>query len=92
VVGEKAYAEALGDRPLPRLDADQMALISALEATGKPVIVVVMVGRPLGLGPGENANALLMAWQGGTRDRRRRGRRPVRQGQPGRPAAGHVAS
>jgi beta-glucosidase len=66
VVGEKSYAEALGDRPLPRLDADQQALIAALEATGKPVIVVVMAGRPLGLGPGESANALLMAWQGGT--------------------------
>jgi beta-glucosidase len=66
VVGEKAYAEALGDRPLPRLDADQQALISALQATGKPVVVVVMAGRPLGLGPAENADALLMAWQGGT--------------------------
>jgi beta-glucosidase len=66
VVGEKAYAEVLGDRPLPRLDQDQQALISALEGTGKPVIVVVEAGRPLGLGPGETANALLMAWQGGT--------------------------
>jgi beta-glucosidase len=66
VVGEKAYAEVLGDRPLPRLDADQQALIAALEATAKPVVVVVMAGRPLGLGPGEQANALLMAWQGGT--------------------------
>jgi beta-glucosidase len=66
VVGEKAYAEGLGDRPLPRLDADQQSLIAALEATGKPVIVVVIAGRPLGLGPGESANALLMAWQGGT--------------------------
>jgi beta-glucosidase len=66
VVGEKAYAEVLGDRPLPRLDADQQALVSALQATGKPVIVVVMAGRPLGLGSAANANALLMAWQGGT--------------------------
>jgi beta-glucosidase len=66
VVGEKPYAEGLGDRPLPRLDNDQQALISALEATGKPVVVVVIAGRPLGLGPGESANALLMAWQGGT--------------------------
>ena len=66
VVGEKAYAEVLGDRPLPRLDADQQAADRALEATGKPVIVVVLAGRPLGLGAGEQANALLMAWQGGT--------------------------
>jgi len=66
VVGEKAYAEVLGDRPLPRLDPDQRQLIAAMEATGKPVVVVVLAGRPLGLGPGENADALLMGWQGGT--------------------------
>src|SRR6516164_6952996 len=65
-VGEKAYAEGLGDNPAPQLAPDQKALISALEATGKPVIVVVLAGRPLGLGPAENANAILMAWQGST--------------------------
>ena len=36
----------------PALPPDQKALISALQATGKPVIVVVIAGRPLGLGPG----------------------------------------
>jgi beta-glucosidase len=65
-VGEKAYAEGLGDNPAPQLPADQKALISALEATGKPVIVVVIAGRPLGLGPAENAAGLLMAYQGST--------------------------
>jgi beta-glucosidase len=66
VVGEKAYAEGLGDNPQPQLPPDQKALISALEATGKPVIVVVLAGRPLGLGPAESANAVLMAYQGST--------------------------
>ena len=66
VVGEKAYAEGLGDNPAPQLPPDQQALISALEATGKPVIVVVIAGRPLGLGPAENAAGLLMAYQGST--------------------------
>jgi beta-glucosidase len=65
-VGEKAYAEGLGDNPAPALPPDQQALISALEATGKPVIVVVIAGRPLGLGPAEQANAILMAYQGST--------------------------
>ncbi len=65
-VGEKAYAEGLGDNPAPALAPDQKALISALEATGKPVIVVVIAGRPLGLGPAESANAVLMAYQGST--------------------------
>jgi beta-glucosidase len=66
VVGEKAYAEGLGDNPSPQLPADQQSLISALEATGKPVIVVVIAGRPLGLGPAEKADSLLMAYQGST--------------------------
>jgi beta-glucosidase len=66
VVGEKAYAEGLGDNPSPALPPDQKALISALEATGKPVIVVVIAGRPLGLGPAESADGLLMAYQGST--------------------------
>ena len=65
-VGEKAYAEGLGDNPAPALPPDQQALISALEATGKPVIVVVIAGRPVGLGPAENADAILMAYQGST--------------------------
>jgi beta-glucosidase len=65
-VGEKAYAEGLGDNPSPQLTPDQQSLVSALEATGKPVIVVVEAGRPLGLGPAEQANAILMAYQGST--------------------------
>jgi beta-glucosidase len=65
-VGEKAYAEGLGDNPSPQLTPDQQAEISALEATGKPVIVVVIAGRPLGLGSAEHANAILMAYQGST--------------------------
>ena len=68
VVGEtRPYAEGLGDDPAPQLDASQKALIAALKATGKSVIVVVVAGRPLGLGPdAESANAILMAWQGST--------------------------
>jgi Glycosyl hydrolase family 3 C-terminal domain len=59
-------AEGLGDNPAPALPADQQALISALEATGKPVIVVVIASRPLGLGSAESASAVLMAYQGST--------------------------
>jgi beta-glucosidase len=66
VVGERAYAEGLGDNPAPQLPPDQQALIAALEGTGKPVIVVVIAGRPLGLGPAEHADAVLTAYQGST--------------------------
>jgi len=65
-VGEKAYAEGLGDNPAPALTPDQQAMITALEGTGKPVVVVVIAGRPLGLGSAEKANAVLMAYQGST--------------------------
>jgi beta-glucosidase len=66
VVGEQPYAEGLGDNPQPRLPDDQQALIAALGATGKPVIVVVIAGRPLGLGPAADADGLLMAYLPGT--------------------------
>jgi beta-glucosidase len=67
VVGEKAYAEGLGDNPTPQLPADQQALIAALEQTNRPVIVVVIAGRPIGLGTAaESANGVLMAYQGST--------------------------
>jgi beta-glucosidase len=69
VVGERAYAEGLGDRPDPVLPADQQRLISALEATGKPVIIVVVAGRPLGFGPDSIVNGaagILMAYLPGT--------------------------
>ncbi len=66
VVGERAYAEGLGDNPTPTLPSDQQALVAALQATGKRVIVVIIAGRPLGLGPAEDASALLMAYLPGT--------------------------
>src|SRR5262249_40740257 len=67
-VGERAYAEGLGDDPAPALPSDQKALIAALEATGKPVIVVVITGRPIGLGAlnEQNAAAIVVSFQGST--------------------------
>src|SRR5436189_1247204 len=66
-VGEKAYAEGLGDNPAPQLPPDQKALIKTLEATGKPVIVVVIAGRPVCLGSdAEHANPIPMTYQGST--------------------------
>ncbi|WP_225978436.1 glycoside hydrolase family 3 N-terminal domain-containing protein [Gandjariella thermophila] len=66
VLGEKPGAEGLNDSESPALTADQQALVSALKATGKPVIVVLETGRPLVLGAAANADALLEGWLPGS--------------------------
>jgi beta-glucosidase len=66
VVGEKPGAEGLADAPQPALAADQQALVASLQATGKPVIVVVIAGRPLVLGPAAGTAGLLAAWLPGS--------------------------
>jgi beta-glucosidase len=66
VVGEQPGAEGLADAPRPELAADQVALVESLQATGKPVIVVVVAGRPLVLHSAASTAGLLMAWLPGT--------------------------
>ncbi|WP_127357239.1 glycoside hydrolase family 3 N-terminal domain-containing protein [Actinacidiphila soli] len=70
VVGEKPGAEGNNDSEAPALSADQQALVDRLQATGKPVAVVVIASRPLVLGSADDAKQLLMAWlpgsEGGT--------------------------
>ncbi len=49
------------------LPGEQEALIEALAATGKPLVVIVMAGRPLAIGNvAEKSNALLYALHGGS--------------------------
>jgi len=49
------------------LPGAQDELISLLDKTGKPLIVVIMAGRPLAIGRLlEEADAVLYAWHGGT--------------------------
>lgn len=49
------------------LPGAQSELISALGKTGKPLIIIVMAGRPLAIGDELNeSDALLYAWHGGT--------------------------
>ena len=89
VVGEPATdsgeASSRSDIDLP---GQQLALVQAIAATGKPYVVVLMNGRPLTI-PwlADNAPALLEAWYPGHRGRRRGRRRAVRQGRSRRQAA-----
>lgn len=66
VLGEKAGAEGPGDVRDPSLSAAQQQLVDSLQQTGKPVIVVVMTGRPRALGGVADANAILQSWLPGT--------------------------
>ncbi len=68
VIGEKPYAEFEGDRPAGiQLDADDVAVLASLKASGVPVVVVLVSGRPVDVGaylPGWNA--LVAAWLPGS--------------------------
>ena len=54
-----------GDRTDIALPRPQAELVEALEATGKPVVVVLQSGSAVALGAAKSANAVLAAWYGG---------------------------
>ncbi len=67
VVGETPYAESMGDKSSLYLsDADRSAVANARKS-GKPVITVIISGRPLILDDvGANSDAIVAAWLPGT--------------------------
>lgn len=66
VAGRPPGAEGPNDQRDPTLPADQQALVSALKATGKPVIVVLIDDRADALGAAASADAILTAWRPGS--------------------------
>jgi beta-glucosidase len=67
VVGEDPYAEGSGDRTKLELGAEDRALIDAAKRSGKPLVIVLLSGRPLILGDVvDSASALVAAWLPGT--------------------------
>ena len=67
VIGETPYAEGNGDRADLNLSEQDIAAVKKMKATGLPVVVVVISGRPLILDPIlESADAILAAWLPGT--------------------------
>ncbi|HYE13332.1 MAG TPA: glycoside hydrolase family 3 N-terminal domain-containing protein [Pyrinomonadaceae bacterium] len=67
VVGEKPYAEMLGDREDLSLDAEDAAAVSNAKRAGVPVVVVLVSGRPLIVNEAlRAADAFLAAWLPGT--------------------------
>src|SRR2546421_405538 len=70
-LGEGSYAETPGNITDLTLGEPQLKLAEAIEATGKPVVLVLVEGRPRVLGPAaDRAQAVLMAYnpsnEGGT--------------------------
>ena len=66
-IGEKAYAEWYGDNSRAALAPNQVRLVEAAEATGKPVVLVLVAGRPLMITDlVKKSDALLMAYLPGT--------------------------
>lgn len=68
VVGEvRGMSHESSSRVSIEMPGSQRALLKALKATGKPLVVVLMNGRPLALGwEKDNADALLETWYAGT--------------------------
>jgi beta-glucosidase len=67
VVGEDPYAEGSGDRAELFLTAEDRQLVAAAKRSGKPVVVVLLSGRPLVLGEVvDAASGLVAAWLPGT--------------------------
>jgi beta-glucosidase len=68
VVGETPYAEGAGDRPgSMTLDSTDLATLSRLRASGVPLVVVLVSGRPLDIAAQiGDWTAVLAAWLPGT--------------------------
>jgi beta-glucosidase len=66
-VGETNYAEQQGTWADITLKADQQTLVSFCAASGKPVVVVIISGRPIPLGTvPTSSKAIVAAWLPGT--------------------------
>jgi beta-glucosidase len=67
VLGEDPYAEGSGDRAKLELGPQDLALFEAVKRSGKPIVLVLLSGRPLILGDVLDASsAVVAAWLPGT--------------------------
>ncbi len=67
VVGEKPYAEMMGDRDNLALSEEDNALVEKIKGKGIPVVVILISGRPMIINKAlKNSNAFVAAWLPGT--------------------------
>ena len=66
-IGEKPYAEMNGDRESLDLSKNDIELVNKLSKSGKPIVMVLISGRPMILEPILNkCDAILAAWLPGS--------------------------
>ena len=66
-IGEKPYAEMNGDRESLDLSKDDIELINKLSKSGKPIVMILISGRPMILEPIlDKCDAILAAWLPGS--------------------------
>jgi beta-glucosidase len=67
VIGEAPYAEGMGDRADLSLPAADVEVLRKAKASGAPVVLVLLTGRPVILGEAlDLADAIVAAWLPGT--------------------------
>jgi beta-glucosidase len=67
VIGERPYAEGMGDRASLDLSQEDVTAISNMKSAGIPVVAVLISGRPMILGDAfDKAQAWVAAWLPGT--------------------------
>lgn len=67
IVGEKPYAEEVGDTENPSLSQEDLEIISSLRKASKKVLVIIVSGRPLLLPPEATQwDAIIAAWLPGS--------------------------
>lgn len=67
VIGETPYAESVGDRKDLNLNKEDIKLIEKVEESGKPLVVILLSGRPLLINSVlENSDAFVAAWLPGS--------------------------
>lgn len=70
VIGETPYAEGVGDSPDLSLTDENIRVVENLKASGIPVVVILISGRPMILGKIlDMADAIIAAWLPGTEGR-----------------------
>lgn len=67
VIGEKPYAEGVGDDAYPRIEQDDVEAVKELRARVKKLVVIVISGRPLDVAPYVHEwDALVASWLPGS--------------------------